>query len=142
MLEPMIEFAREELEHFHIMYKIVAARGLKLIDDYRDAYVNGLRRHVRPNGDELLLDRLMVAGIVEARGCERLHLVAEALPDADPSSSACISISRARNRATTACFSGLHASTSANNGSGERASQLLDVEAELVERLPHRAAVH
>jgi tRNA-(ms[2]io[6]A)-hydroxylase len=142
MLEPMIEFAREELEHFHIMYKIVAARGLRLIDDYRDAYVNGLRKKVRPHGDALLLDRLLVAGIVEARGCERLHLVAEALPESDAElKRVYLDLARAESRHHGFFF------RFARQYFGEptvveRATQLLDVEAELVERLPHRAAVH
>ena len=69
LIEPMIEFAREELEHFHIMYKLVAERGLILCDDYKDPYVNALRAQCRSSGDALLLDRLVVSGIVEARGC-------------------------------------------------------------------------
>jgi|RhiMethySRZTD1v2_1073278.scaffolds.fasta_scaffold27967_4 tRNA 2-(methylsulfanyl)-N6-isopentenyladenosine37 hydroxylase len=142
LLEPMIEFAREELEHFHIMYKIVAARGLKLVDDYRDPYVNGLRQHVRPNGDLLLLDRLLVAGIVEARGCERLHLVAEALPDTDPElKRVYLDLARAESR-HHGLFFRFARQYFGETTVAERAGQLLDIEAELVERLPHRAAVH
>src|ERR1700759_1299595 len=79
LIEPLIEFAREELEHFQIMFRIVHERGLILADDYKDAYVNGLRSQVRNGGEGMLLDKLLVAGIVEARGCERLFMVAEAL---------------------------------------------------------------
>ncbi len=142
LLEPMIEFAREELEHFHIMYKIVAARGLKLVDDYRDPYVNALRQHVRPNGDLLLLDRLLVAGIVEARGCERLHMVAEALPDTDPElKRVYLDLARAESR-HHGLFFRFARQYFGETTVAERAGQLLDIEAELVERLPHRAAVH
>src|SRR5262245_15608333 len=49
MIEPMIEFSKEELEHFHVMYRIVAERGLALVDDYKDPYVNGLRSQLRGN---------------------------------------------------------------------------------------------
>jgi tRNA 2-(methylsulfanyl)-N6-isopentenyladenosine37 hydroxylase len=142
LLEPMIEFAREELEHFHIMYKIVAARGLTLVDDYRDAYVNGLRQQVRPNGDLLLLDRLLVAGIVEARGCERLHMVAEALPEREAElKRVYLDLARAESRhhGLFLRFARLYFGDATV---GERAAQLLDFEAGLVERLPHRAAVH
>src|SRR3954471_10090789 len=79
LIEPLIEFAREELEHFQIMFRIVNERGLILADDYKDAYVNALRSQVRNGGEGMLLDKLLVAGIVEARGCERLFMVAEAL---------------------------------------------------------------
>ena len=79
LIEPLIEFSREELEHFQIMYRIIHARGLRLADDYKDPYVNALRSQVRNGGEGMLLDKLLVAGIVEARGCERLFMVAEAL---------------------------------------------------------------
>src|SRR6478609_5618104 len=81
LIEPMIEFAREELEHFRIMYRIVHERGLILADDYKDPYVNALRTQVRNGGLGMLLDTMLVAGIVEARGCERLFMVAEALKE-------------------------------------------------------------
>src|SRR5258706_1950626 len=51
LIEPMIEFSREELEHFQIVYRVIAKRGLTLTDDYKDAYVNGLRAKVRSSGD-------------------------------------------------------------------------------------------
>ncbi|MBM4362074.1 MAG: tRNA-(ms[2]io[6]A)-hydroxylase, partial [Deltaproteobacteria bacterium] len=81
LMEPLIEFAREELEHFHIVYRLVAARGRTLVGDAPDEYVNALRRLSRSGGDALLLDRLLVPGVVEARSCERLALVAAALTD-------------------------------------------------------------
>lgn len=80
LLEPMIELAREELEHFHQVYRIVAGRGLRLGADEKDPYVSRLLRMTRTGRDERLLDRLLIAGVVEARGCERFGLVAEALP--------------------------------------------------------------
>ncbi len=80
MLEPFIAFAREELEHFHQVYKLIEARGLTLPPDAPDPYVNGLRPWVRTGRDERLLDRLVMGGVVEARGCERFGLVAKALP--------------------------------------------------------------
>jgi tRNA-(ms[2]io[6]A)-hydroxylase len=83
ILEPLIAFSREELEHFHIVYRLMERRGLRLADDEKDAYVNGLRRHMRTESEERFLDRLLIPGIVEARGCERLGLVAGALSDDD-----------------------------------------------------------
>jgi tRNA-(ms[2]io[6]A)-hydroxylase len=47
LIEPMIEFAREELEHFHRVYKKMSERGLTFQPDYKDEYVTDLRRHVR-----------------------------------------------------------------------------------------------
>jgi tRNA 2-(methylsulfanyl)-N6-isopentenyladenosine37 hydroxylase len=142
LIEPLIEFAREELEHFQIMYRIIHARGLILSDDYKDAYVNALRSQVRNGGPGMLLDKLLVAGIVEARGCERLFMVAEALKErSSPLAEPYLELARAEARhhglffrLARACFD--------DQAIDERAATLLDYEAELVQRLPHRAAVH
>ena len=142
LIEPLIEFAREELEHFQIMYRIIHARGLILSDDYKDPYVNALRSQVRNGGPGMLLDKLLVAGIVEARGCERLFMVAEALRDKEsPLAEAYLDLARAEARhhglffrLARACFD--------EQVIDDRAATLLDYEAELVRRLPHRAAVH
>ncbi|MEO8901552.1 MAG: tRNA-(ms[2]io[6]A)-hydroxylase [Polyangiaceae bacterium] len=142
IIEPLIEFAREELEHFQIMFRIVTERGLILADDYKDAYVNALRSQVRNGGEGTLLDKLLVAGIVEARGCERLFMVAEALRLQDsPLAQPYLDLARAEARhhglffrLARACF--------ADDVIEPRAAVLLDYEADLVKRLPHRAAVH
>jgi tRNA-(ms[2]io[6]A)-hydroxylase len=142
LIEPMIEFAREELEHFHIVYKLVAERGLTLVDDYKDAYVNRLRAKVRVGRDELLLDRLIVSGIVEARGCERLYLVAEALREQNaPHASTYLDLARAESR-HHGLFFRLARQLFGDVLTIERSSALLDFEAKLVAELPHRAAVH
>lgn len=142
LIEPMIEFAREELEHFHIMYKIVAERGLRLAADYKDDYVNGLRSRVRSSRDEHLLDRLIVSGIVEARGCERLFLVAEALRErSSPLAETYLDLARAESR-HHGLFFRLARKLFGEEVTLARGGELLDFEAELVARLPHRAAVH
>jgi tRNA-(ms[2]io[6]A)-hydroxylase len=142
LIEPLIEFSREELEHFHIMYRVLARRGLKLADDYRDAYVNGLRSQMRSSTDELLLDRLLIAGIVEARGFERLHMVAQALTDEDPElKRVYMDLARAESR-HHALFFRLARCYFSEREVSERAGRLLDFEAELVARLPHQARVH
>jgi tRNA 2-(methylsulfanyl)-N6-isopentenyladenosine37 hydroxylase len=142
LMEPLIEFAKEELEHFHIMYRVIQRRGLRLVDDYRDAYVNGLRSQMRSSSQELLLDRLLVAGIVEARGFERLQLVANALDDAQAElKQVYLDLARAESR-HHALFFRLARFYFSQDRIEERAGGLLDYEAELIERLPHRAAVH
>ncbi len=142
LVEPMIEFAKEELEHFHIVYREIARRGLRLVADYKDQYVGGLMAlQTRDGGDALLLDRFLVAGVVEARGCERLKLVAEALPEADPLRVTYLDLARAEAR-HHALFFRLARTFFAAERVGERAAHFLEGEAELMERLPLRAAVH
>jgi len=144
LIEPLIEFAREELEHFHLVYKQLARRGLQLTDDYKDAYVNGLRGQMRGGVEDLLLDRLLVAGVVEARGCERLALVAQALENRT-SDRELLSMYRELARAESrhhALFFRLARRVFDEARVRKRADELLDFEAELVQRLPHRSAVH
>ena len=142
LIEPLIEFSREELEHFQIMYRIIHARGLRLSDDYKDAYVNALRSQVRNGGEGMLLDKLLVAGIVEARGCERLFMVAEALAAQEsPLAEPYLDLARAEAR-HHGLFFRLARAYFADEEIDVRAATLLDFEAQLVQRLPHRAAVH
>jgi len=142
LIEPMIEFAREELEHFQIMYRIIHERGLILADDYKDPYVNALRAKSRTGGEGMLLDRLIIAGIVEARGCERLFMVAEALRQKNsPLAEPYLELARAEAR-HHGLFFRLARAYYADEVIDARAAELFDFEADLVAKLPHRAAVH
>jgi len=79
----MVDLALEELSHFRAVVKIMHERGLTLLPDQKDLYVNALRRSFRDGKDHYFMDRLLVAGIVEARGAERFGLIAEALPEGE-----------------------------------------------------------
>ena len=75
------ELAVEELGHFRDVVAILVRRGLALKADGRDPYVRRLAREFRSGSEAYLLDRLVVASIIEARGCERLAIVAAGHPD-------------------------------------------------------------
>jgi tRNA-(ms[2]io[6]A)-hydroxylase len=81
LVAAMVDLAIEELNHFRAVVKIMQERGLHLLPDEKDPYVNGLRKSIRTGKDLFFMDRLLVAGIIEARGAERFGLVADALPD-------------------------------------------------------------
>lgn len=81
LIGPMIQFAREELRHFHDVYRLLEARGLTLRSDEEDPYARSMLKHVRFSRDERLLDRLMVAAMIETRSHERLTMLASRLPD-------------------------------------------------------------
>jgi tRNA-(ms[2]io[6]A)-hydroxylase len=140
IIDPLIAFAREELEHFHIMYRLVAERGLRLVGDEKDEYVNALRKLSRSGGDELFLDRLIVPGIVEARGCERLQMVAAAV--GEPALKETYwELARAESR-HHGLFFRLAREYFPEAVVRARADELLDAEARIVARLPFRPAVH
>lgn len=140
MIEPLIAFAREELEHFHVMYRLMERRGLRLVGDEKDAYVNALRKLSRAGGDALFLDRLLVPGIVEARGCERLQMVAEAIQDPELSGTY-LDLARAESR-HHGLFFRLARTYFPESVVRQRADELLTAEAEIMKSLPLRAAVH
>lgn len=80
--EPLTALAREELDHFAQVYRLIQSRGLTLSHDEPDLYVKQLFAQMRHGADDRLLDRLVISGIIEARGHERFSLVAQALTDA------------------------------------------------------------
>ena len=140
ILDPLILFAREELEHFHIMFRLCAERGLTLPRDTKDAYVRGLQASSGGSNDALFLDRLLIPGIVEARGCERLQMVTDALSEgALKETYRDVTRAEARHHAL---FYRLARHYFDADRVRQRSDYLLDREAELVEQIPHRAAVH
>jgi tRNA-(ms[2]io[6]A)-hydroxylase len=140
IIEPLIAFAREELEHFHIMYKVLAGRGLPLPADTKDGYVGGLHKLMRSQPEALFLDRLLVSAVVEARGCERLQMLTAALP-AGPLLDTYLELTRAEAR-HHALFFRLAERYFPAEQVRERARSLFDAEAALIQSLPLRAAVH
>jgi tRNA-(ms[2]io[6]A)-hydroxylase len=116
-------------------------RGLSFAPDYKDEYVEALRRWGRRGGTEGLVDSLLVAGVVEARGCERLKMVAEALPTTDPLAEMYMDLARAESR-HHALFFRLAKQFAPEADVRSRADALLDLEVTIVERLPVHPRVH
>ena len=53
---------------------------MPLGDDSKDLYIKKIRAVFRHGQQEYFLDRMLVAGVIEARGYERFSMVAQALP--------------------------------------------------------------
>ncbi len=83
LVEPMICLAKEELQHFHEVYRLLHKRGLTLGENEKDPYVVTLLRNARHGPEEHFLDRLLIGALIEARSCERFCLLAEGLHDED-----------------------------------------------------------
>jgi tRNA 2-(methylsulfanyl)-N6-isopentenyladenosine37 hydroxylase len=140
LVRAMIELAREELEHFRLVHEVLLSRGLRLGRDGKDPYVALLMKEVRTGRDTHLLDRLLVAGLVEARSCERLGLVAAALPGGELRA-LYEELTRAEAR-HHALFVRLARQAFDPAGVEARLDELLDAEAAIAAGLPLRAAVH
>jgi len=139
LVQTMIDLACEELDHFRRVYGVIAARGGTLGADEKDVYVARLLGLVRRGPDAYLLDRLLVSGVIEARGCERFRRLAEGL-DRDLAE-------LYRDFATSeaghaALFVKLAQRYFAEATVRERLDQLLDAEAEIIQSVPLGARLH
>ena len=77
------ELAREELEHFEQVLELCDRRGIDCGPLKPGTYPGRLAKLVRPSEPEQLLDRLLVNGVIEARSCERMKLLSQALRGID-----------------------------------------------------------
>ncbi len=79
------DIAREEIDHFQRVVAVLAERRVALGPPPVDEYAAALRRTAsalaRPAGITALVDRLLVAAVIEARSCERFQILAESATD-------------------------------------------------------------
>lgn len=83
LMQALCEVAREELAHFAQVVGLLDARGGVLAPALANPYVEGLLACRSHHAPELLLDRLLVSALIEARSLERFVLLAENLADAE-----------------------------------------------------------
>ena len=136
----MIDLAIEELSHYRAVVKLMNERGLCLLPDEKDPYINRLRRAIRHGKDHYFMDRLLVGGIVEARGAERFGLIADTLP---PGSLQrfyrAITRSEEAHQGLFIQLAELYFDPAETRS---RLNELLVLEADIVRELPWRPALH
>ncbi|HUE73496.1 MAG TPA: tRNA-(ms[2]io[6]A)-hydroxylase [Pirellulaceae bacterium] len=77
----MTEIVQEELSHFHLVLDILARRQIRFRRLSPSSYGRKLNDLVRKQEPQRAVDRLLVAGLIEARSCERFGLLAKELAD-------------------------------------------------------------
>jgi tRNA-(ms[2]io[6]A)-hydroxylase len=77
----MTEIVNEELEHFHMVLDLLARRGVRFRRLPPSTYGRKLNDLVRKQERGKAIDRLLVAGLIEARSCERFGLLRDRLAD-------------------------------------------------------------
>ena len=82
-VEAMTGVARDEMGHLVQVLRILSNRGGRLDRFHKNPYANGLRQLVRKGKPAELLDRLLVAALIEVRSCERFAVLAAASTDAE-----------------------------------------------------------
>jgi tRNA-(ms[2]io[6]A)-hydroxylase len=140
LVAAMADLAVEELTHYREVVKWIHRRGLVTAADEKDPYVIAFREAIRQGREAYLMDRLLTASIIEARGAERFALVAQAL-EPGPLKSFYQSIARSEERHYT-LFLDLAAHYLPQPAIDERFDELLAIEADIVAGLPIRAALH
>ena len=140
LVAAMVDLAIVELNHFRAVVKLMQERGLHLLPDEKDPYVNELRKSIRTGKDLFFMDRLLVAGIIEARGAERFGMVADVLPGG-PLKKFYRSITQSEEGHET-LFIDLAELYFDPGETRLRLEQLLETEADIISGLPLRPALH
>lgn len=83
LVSAMADLAQEEMSHFKMVHDLIIERGLKLGRERKDYYVINLRSFFPKGGskNDHLTHKLLVAGLIEARSCERFRILSEKLED-------------------------------------------------------------
>lgn len=77
----MTEIVEEELEHFRMVLDILERRGIRFRKLSPAPYGARLHELVRRQEPQRAVDRLLVAGLIEARSCERFARLRDRIAD-------------------------------------------------------------
>ena len=136
----LIDIALEELEHFRRVFELMAERGLAIGSDERDVYVAELNALARHGRDERLIDRLLIAGLIEKRGAERFALLAESL--SRPHLARFYHDLANSEKKHSQQFVNLVRPFAPESVLHSRLEQLVEAEGAIMQSLPRRAALH
>ena len=79
----MTEIVNEELSHFHLVLDLLERRGIRFRKLSPSSYGQRLHAVVRKEEPAKAIDRLLVAGLIEARSCERFAVLRDHVADAE-----------------------------------------------------------
>ena len=140
ILTAMADLAIEELAHYKQVINLILKRGLVPQSDRKDNYVAELNRKARKGRDEFLLDRLLIAAVIERRGAERFELIAHHLEDPPLANFYCnLAKSEARN---WVLFVNLASGNYPESQIVSRFNELSEIENDILSRLPISARLH
>lgn len=83
LVTAMAALAREEMSHFEMVHQRIIERGYTLGRERKDEYVARITQFFPKTGnrDERLVNRLLIAALIEARSCERFKVLSENIED-------------------------------------------------------------
>lgn len=141
IIDDLMAISIEELEHFRQVYRFMEARGVYLPSKMeKDEYINGFIGKARNGRDERFMDRILIAGIIEARGSERFITIGEALEDPELSKYY-VQLGRSEAKHIHS-FIKMCTHYFSPEVIQKRLDELLDIEAELIASLPYKARLY
>ncbi len=142
LVEEMISLVKEEMSHFKLVQTKLQERGYELGRDRKDVYVVELHKFFPKGGSRTtqLVHRLLYAGLIEARSCERFKLLSEQLEDSE----LCkfyrdLMVSEANHYTMFLKFARLYGD---KDEVETKWQELLDYEAEIMNRMSKEAKMH
>ena len=85
LVKEMSNIAIEEMEHFRMVHNLMIARGMTLGREQSNDYAKHLHQFFpkTKNRTDALIQRLLIAALIEARSCERFKVFSENLEDTE-----------------------------------------------------------
>ena len=85
LVKEMSNIAIEEMEHFRMVHNLMIARGMTLGREQTNDYAKHLHKFFpkTKNRTDALIQRLLIAALIEARSCERFKVFSENLEDTE-----------------------------------------------------------
>ena len=140
LTKAMTEIVQEELSHFHMVLDELARREIPFRRLSPSEYGRRLHEHVRKTEPGRAVDRLIVAGLIEARSCERFRILSERVPDEGLAHFyASLFESEARHHST---YIRLAKGFAPEDQVDHRLDELADVEASLIMEGENRPRMH
>ena len=83
LVNEMTVIVNEQLEHFHALLDLLEKRGIEFRRLRPSKYGPQLNEHIRKPEPDRAIDRLIVAGLIEARSCERIDRLRQLMETKD-----------------------------------------------------------
>lgn len=83
LVRAMSDIAIEEMEHFKMVHEFMVAKGMVLGREQKNDYAKHLHSFFPKTKDrtDALIQRLLIAAMIEARSCERFKVFSENIED-------------------------------------------------------------
>ncbi|VAW37081.1 tRNA-(ms[2]io[6]A)-hydroxylase [hydrothermal vent metagenome] len=140
IVREMIDLAMEEMAHFREVIKIMLKKGIQQIPDKTNKYIGQFLQKIHKDPENYLLDRLLMFSIVEKRGAERFGIVGEALTE--PKIKDFYTRLAAAEYRHYTLFIKLAYQYYPVDKVTKRLDELLQIESDILQSCPFRAAVH